>query len=168
MRTPYRIAALLMVYVMAPLDIVAQKGTGPSTKSVLFVCEHGTARSLLAKVLFEEYAVKVGLNMTAVSRGTQADSIMPPWMLKGLDNDHVVLGSWRPQTLQSSDVANASFVVSFDLPTAAIVGVTVPRVQWDSLPSVSRDYAIGRDAIKLRVHHLVDSLKQATAQKGKR
>ena len=52
MRTPYRIAALLMVYVMAPLDIVAQKGTGPSTKSVLFVCEHGTARSLLAKVLF--------------------------------------------------------------------------------------------------------------------
>ena len=159
MRTPYRIAALLMVYVMAPLDIVAQKGTGPSTKSVLFVCEHGTARSLLAKV---------GLNMTAVSRGTQADSIMPPWMLKGLDNDHVVLGSWRPQTLQSSDVANASFVVSFDLPTAAIVGVTVPRVQWDSLPSVSRDYAIGRDAIKLRVHHLVDSLKQATAQQGKR
>ena len=168
MRLPYHITALLLLFVIAPLEIVAQKVTSPPTKPVLFVCEHGTARSLLAKVLFEEYATKVGLNMTAVSRGTNADSIMPPFMLKGLANDHVALGSWRPQTLQSSDVANASFVVSFDLPTSAIVGATVPRVQWDSLPSVSRDYAVGRDAIKARVHHLVDSLKRATVGKGKR
>jgi hypothetical protein len=117
---------------------------------------------LLAKVLFEEYAAEVGLNMKAVSRGTRADSIVPPWMLQGLAADHVAIGSWRPQTLLPDDLTNASFVVSFDVPMAATAGARVPQAHWDSLPSVSRDYATGRDAIKVRVHQLVDSLKRAS------
>lgn len=63
---------------LAPLSVSAQSRATPTPKPVLFVCEHGTVRSLLAKVLFEEYAASVGLNMTAVSRGTQADSVVPP------------------------------------------------------------------------------------------
>ena len=168
MRLPTRLAAALLLFVIIPLPLAAQKPTLPLAKPVLFVCEHGTVRSLLAKVMFEEYAAQVGLNMQAVSRGTNADSIVPPWMLQGLAGDHVALGSWRPQTLRASDVTNASMVVSFDLPTTAIKGVTAPRAHWDSLPSVSRDYAVGRDAIKVRVHHLVDSLKQATVGTRKR
>ena len=108
----------------------------------------------------------MGLNMKAVSRGTRADSIVPPWMLQALTKDHVVLGDWRPQTLRPSDLSNASVVVSFDLPAAATATAPVPRAQWDNLPSVSADYATGRDAIKVRVHQLVDSLMRAS--KGRR
>ena len=159
---------ILILSLIVPFTLGAQSVTARPSKPVLFVCEHGTVRSLLAKVLFEEYAAAVGLNMQAVSRGTKADSMVPPWMLQGLADDHVALGTWHPQTLQASDLRNASFVVSFDLPTVATAGTQVPRAQWDSLPSVSRDYAMGRDAIKVRVHHLVDSLKQATVRKAKR
>jgi len=158
----FRVAVVLTLLAVAPVRLAAQRVGAPAPKPVLFVCEHGTVRSLLAKVLFEDYAAEVGLNMRAVSRGTRADSVVPPWMLQGLANDHVALGAWRPQTLQPSDITNATFVVSFDVPDAAIANASVPRAHWDSLPSVSRDYATGRDAIKVRVHQLVDSLKRVS------
>lgn len=66
-----------------------------------------------------------------------------------------------PQPLRLADLADAAYVVSFDVPLSATAGARGPRVQWDGLPSVSKDYANGRDAIKLRVHALVDSLKRA-------
>ena len=161
MKAQVRILVVVMLLIGVPAGLVAQRVTSASAKPVLFVCEHGTVRSLLARVLFEQYAAEVGLARTAVSRGTRADSVVPPWMLKGLATDHVELGTWRPQTLQPRDLMDASLVVSFDVPTAATAIATVPRAQWDSLPSVSRDYATGRDAIRIRVHHLVDSLKMA-------
>ena len=99
--------------------------------------------------------------MQAVSRGTRADSLVPVWMQQGLATDRVELGAWHPQTLRPDDLRSASLVVSFDVPPAATAAARGARVQWDSLPSVSRDYATGRDAIKVRVHQLVDSLKQA-------
>ncbi|MEO8620051.1 MAG: hypothetical protein ABI625_03225 [bacterium] len=160
MKIPSLPAVALMLS-CASLTLGAQQATATSQGTVLFVCEHGTVRSLLAKVLFEQYAKEVGLNMLAVSRGTSVDSAVPAFMLQGLKADHVTLGSWRPQTLGPSDLADASYVVSFDVPLAATATANVPRAQWDALPPVSQNYAVGRDAIKMRVHELVDSLKRA-------
>lgn len=155
-------AMVALVVAVAPFQVSAQSVGREPPNAVLFVCEHGTVRSLLAKVLFEQYAAAVGLHVSAVSRGTQADSVVPPWMLRGLAADQVELGSWRPQTLLVDDLLNAAYVVSFDLPAGATAGSRGARASWDGLPSVSRDYAKGRDAIKVRVHQLVDSLKQAS------
>jgi hypothetical protein len=163
-KTWSRIAVAALLFPAAAFDLGAQTRASLPAKTVLFVCEHGTVRSLLAKVLFEQYAAQVGLDMTAVSRGTRADSVVPPFMQQGLTADHVALGTWRPQTLGRDDLLGASLVVSFDLPPAATAGARVPQVHWDSLPSVSRDYVRGRDAIKVRVHHLVDSLKRAQSR----
>ena len=154
--------AVLLLMTASPVCLAAQKAPARPSATVLFVCEHGTVRSLLAKVLFEQYAAEVGLPMQAVSRGTRADSLVPAWMQQGLAADHVELGAWRPQTLRPDDLRAASLVVSFDVPPAATAAARGARVHWDSLPSVSRDYATGRDAIKARVRQLVDSLKHAT------
>lgn len=162
MRRVYCATALLVLSGVLPTRGSAQQASARPAKTVLFVCEHGTVRSLLAKVLFEDYAAEVGLQMQAVSRGTRADSLIPPWMQRGLTADTVTLGSWRPQTLRPADLATASMVVSFDVPATATAAARAPRVQWDSLPSVSRDYATGRDAIKVRVRQLVDSLQRAS------
>jgi len=154
-----------LVFVIAPRAIVAQQSAMPSEKTVLFVCEHGTVKSLLAKVLFEEYSKEVGLEMRAESRGTKADSTVPPWMMSALAADHVKLAGWHPQSLAASDLASAFYVVSFDVPAVATSNAHAPRTQWDGLPSVMQDYSKGRDAIKARVHQLVDSLKRAETSK---
>ena len=154
-------AALTIASGAARESLVAQQGVSASGPTVLFVCEHGTVRSLLAKVFFEQYAAEAGLRMQAVSRGTKADSSVPAWMQQGLDADHIALGNWRPRTLVPADLASASYIVSFDVPSAATAGARAPREQWDGLPSVSKDYASGREAIRTRVRALVDSLKRS-------
>ena len=144
------------------LNAHAQRMTAAhSDGTVLFICEHGTVKSLLAKVLFERYANESGLQMDALSRGTAVDSVVPPWMRSALAADHFNLGTWQPKALAPADLAKATYIVSFDVPTQASAGAKAPRAQWDGLPSVSQDYATGRDAINERVHRLVDSLKRA-------
>ncbi|MBI3790280.1 MAG: hypothetical protein HY275_05320 [Gemmatimonadetes bacterium] len=161
-----RRAALWLALAFAPVGVGAQRAAPAPLPPVLFVCEHGTVRSLLAKLLFDEYAAAVGLARPAIARGTQPDSAVPPWMLAGLAGDRLALGHWHPQPLTARDLSGAALVVSFDVPSSATAGTTAPRAQWDSLPSVSRDYAAGRDAIKARVHRLVDSLKQAERRRA--
>ena len=154
---------LMILAAVTAMQADAQGGAAPPRRSVLFVCEHGTVKSVLAKVLFEQYAAEIGLDVRAVSRGTRPDSIVPAWMQSGLATDRVSLGAWRPQALAPADLRSASYVVSFDVPTSATGGTRAPRVQWDSLPSVSANYASGREAIRARVRWLADSLKRASA-----
>lgn len=142
-----------------PFTVGAQRVSGD--KTVLFVCEHGTVKSLLAKILVDEYARQSGLRMQAVSRGTHVDSVTPDWMVQALAKDHVNLGAWHPQGLRAEDLATAAFVVSFDVPREATAGTHAPRSQWDSVPSVTQNFERGREAIKARVHQLVDSLKRS-------
>jgi len=162
-----RFTVLLIAVGVSPRWLVAQGDSAHPRKTVLFVCEHGTVRSLLAKVLFEQYASEIGLDVRAVSRGTHADSALPTWMQQKLAADRVTLGAWHPQTLRAADLGSASYVVSFDLPPSATAAARAPRAQWDGLPSVSGDYAAGRDAIKSRVHILADSLKRASRKGGR-
>ena len=154
-------AGVVLVSGAMPSRGASQGVTAPTGGTVLFVCEHGTGKSLLAKLLFEKYAQEVGLEMRAVSRGTRPDTSVSPWMMRQLALDHVTLGSWVPRPLGPQDLSDASYVVSFDVPSAATAATHASRMQWDGLPSIAQDYAKGRDAIKTRVHQLVDSLKRA-------
>ncbi|MEP6621487.1 MAG: hypothetical protein ABJE47_19325 [bacterium] len=137
----------------------------PPSGTVLFICEHGTVKSLLAKVLFEEYAKEVGLKMEARSRGTNLEPMVPPWMHKALAADGISVGTWLPQALTPVDLREATYVVSFDIPRALSAPALAPRAQWDGLPSVSQDYSAGRDAIKAKVRQLVDSLKRVQVRR---
>ncbi len=151
--------ALVLLWHSTASAQTARNPAAPDT--VLFICEHGTVRSLLAKLLFEEYAKDVGLAMVAVSRGTAIDSAVAPWMMRSLASDGFLIGTWHPQRLAASDLAHARHVVSFDLPAAVSASTHARREQWDGFPSVSANYAAGRDTIAVRVRHLVDSLQTA-------
>ena|ERR1043166_5833039 len=153
------LAPALAGTLLAGLISVNSTQTKPPT--VLFICEHGSVKSLLAKTLFEQYAKDAGLTMTAESRGTHADSVVPPWMITNLATDGLSIGGFKPRQLAEADLIGASMVVSFDVPAEATAAAKSPRAQWDGLPSVTQNYAVGRDAIKARVRQLVDSLKRA-------
>ena len=129
--------------------------------TVLFVCEHGTVKSLLAKLLFERYAVAAGLDMRAISRGSAADSAVPKWMRSKLEGAGLALADFQPRQLAAQDLADASHVVSFDLATGVTAAAKAPRAQWDALPAASTDFDASRTAIDARVRALVDSLVRA-------
>ncbi len=158
----FRNTVFALCLASAPTALLSQQRSAPATEGmVLFVCEHGTVKSLLAKLLFEEYAAQVGLPMRAESRGTAVDSVVPPWMRARLSASQLSLGGFSPRALAAQDLAGASYVVSFDLPAAVSAIARAPRARWDSLPPASQQFEASRDAIRARVHALVDSLNQA-------
>ena len=138
----------------------------PSADSqrVVFVCEHGTVKSVVAAALFNKLARERGLAAVAVSRGTAPDRALPPLVRDGLLADGA--GPWRarPRRLTSADVPGAALLVSFDQPIETLVAGRAPVRRWDGTPSVMRDYATGRDSILSRVTALVAELSSAAAR----
>jgi arsenate reductase len=135
----------------------AERAAAP--EMVLFVCEHGSVKSLLAKLLFEQEARREGLEVRAVSRGISPDAEVPVWMRAALRRDGFDIGQWRPTALSAADIPSAHRVVIFDvnLPSDTEAQPTLER--WDGLPPVSEDYLAGRDAIASRIEELVRELK---------
>jgi arsenate reductase len=131
----------------------------PDTATVVFVCEHGTVKSTLALALFLDMAKARGLEVRALSRGTEPDSAVPVFMREALAADKLSIAAFTPQKFTATDLGNALMVVSFDAPAAAAtVNGRVPHQSWNGLPSVTANYRLARDSIRARVSKLVDSL----------
>lgn len=133
---------------------------------VLFVCEHGSVKSLLARLLFEQAAAEQGLAMPGVSRGTVPDAEVPEWMRTALERDGFHIGAWRPTALSEADIRSARFVVTFDVSLTFEGDAEIER--WDGLPAVSKDYVAGRDAIAARVKQLIAELRQTAVAERSR
>jgi len=130
--------------------------------TVVFVCEHGTVKSVLAIALFRTMAAERGLAVRAISRGTAPDTALPPFMRTGLTRDGLSVGEFTPTRFRVTELSSAILVVSFDQPAVAdVVRGTVPLQAWNGLPAVSADYAVARDSMRVRMRRLVDSLSAA-------
>jgi len=127
-----------------------------STPSVLFVCLHGSAKSLIAAEHFRRLAAERGVRVEAVSAGTEADSEVPPKVVQGLLAEGIDVRGRRPHQVKRADVSGASRVVTFacDLGDLAPAGLALER--WDDVPAVSEDFARAREAIVARVSRLLD------------
>lgn len=143
--------------------------TVPDSQTVVFVCEHGTVKSVVALAWFRQLAKERHLNIRAISRGTAPDSAVPARVREGLRRDGLDLGPFTPAQFTLADLASAITVISFDQPSVAqLVGARAPTAQWNGLPAVSDDYGIARDSIRYRVARLVDSLDRARREKPRR
>src|SRR3982751_846284 len=77
----WRLAVLVLGGLMAVMAEDAVKKPAPT---VVFVCEHGAAKSVLASQYFEQLAKERGLKIRAISRGTNPDKEVGPAVRKGL------------------------------------------------------------------------------------
>jgi protein-tyrosine-phosphatase len=127
---------------------------------VLFVCEHGSAKSVVAAAHFNKLASDMSLDLRAISRGTDPDLEIAPGALKGLQADGLELNGERPERLSEADLDGAIRVITFcQLPEAYSKAGAVE--QWSDVPPVSEDYAKARDAIIGRIRGLLDELRPA-------
>src|SRR6266404_5127137 len=141
----------------APAQGVAASGPSESTR-VVFVCEHGSVKSLIATAYFNRRAQERGLAYRAVARGTAPEPLVPGPVRQGLQTDGFDVSEFAPRLFTSSDVDDASLVVSFDQDVAKTVGGRARHFRWDNLPAVLADYALGRDEIVTHVDELIDEL----------
>lgn len=126
-------------------------------ESVVFVCLHGAAKSVIAAAHFDRLASARGLGLRATCMGTAPDPAIPPPVVAGLATEGIDVRGRAPRGVVPAELARATRVVSFgcDL-SAAAPGVRVER--WDEVPAVSDGFAAARNAIVARVTRLVDGL----------
>jgi protein-tyrosine-phosphatase len=123
--------------------------------TVLFVCQHGAAKSVVAAALWQRLASEAGLAIDAVARGTEPEPSLAPAAAAGLIAEGIDLGDQRPEAVSPDDVRAAWRVVSFgpEVPGSESREVVVER--WADVPAVSEDYQAARDSIAGHLRALV-------------
>lgn len=156
---PHRLVAIGAMFVTA-----GAAGTAAPPPTVVFVCEHGSAKSLLAASLFQRMAKERGVAVRTLSRGTTPDTSVPAVVAESLRADGFDVASFRPQALTEADVAGSTRVVAMgaDLgPLGVKAGDRV--VRWDGVPSVATNYADARRDLAGRIDKLLDELRSSAA-----
>ena len=123
---------------------------------ILFVCEHGAARSTIATAYFNKLAKEQGLNYRAIFRATNPDSALTPATIVGLKEDGFNINNWTPRLVSQTDIDSASQIVTFDCKLPG--SVSKPVIRWDSIPPVSKDYNVARNKIAEKVQQLINEL----------
>jgi arsenate reductase (thioredoxin) len=127
-------------------------------RTIVFVCEHGSAKSVVAAAHFNRLAGERGLAIRAVSRGTDPDAEIAPNAEAGLRADGLAAVGWSPAKLTEIDVAGATCVVTFcEPPPDCVAAARIER--WEGVPPVSEDYEKARDEIVERLRRLLNDLR---------
>jgi len=125
--------------------------------TIIFVCEHGAAKSILAATYFNRFARERDLHFHAMARGTHPDPELSAVTVAGLNKDGLTPGESAPQKLLLNDIESAQRIIAFcDL--AIEFQQTGKVVQWEDIPAVSENYERARDIILGHLIQLVNNL----------
>jgi arsenate reductase (thioredoxin) len=119
------------------------------TPVIIFICEHGAAKSIVSAAYFNKLATERHLNFRAIARGTNPDKEISPKVQEGLRKDGLTSGA---------DLACAMRVITFcSLPDDYAGNIQVEH--WDNLLWESEDFSKSRDRILERLGRLLEELK---------
>jgi len=147
-----------MVPVIAAL-LFALVQSATSSPSVVFVCEHGAAKSVIATAYFNKLAAERGLPYRATFRGTTPQDNLSVRTVEGLKADGLAIPSGKPTAISEADVTEAThiFAIGCTLPTGA--AKSGKASDWADVPD-DQGYASMRDAIVRHVTALLDELQK--------
>jgi protein-tyrosine-phosphatase len=126
-------------------------------QKIVFVCEHGAAKSVIAANFFNKLAVERGLNYEAICRATAPDSTLAPATRAGLQSDHIPKNA-NPVKLTLEDTTNVERIILFT-PLPANFNTNVPIEDWSDAQNIDGSYLQRKDAILEKLNVLLDSLE---------
>ena len=130
-----------------------------SNANVVFVCEHGAAKSVIATAYFNKLAEERGLPFRATFRGTTPQDDLSVRAVAGLKADGLAIPSGKPTAISDGDVARATHIFA--------IGCTLPEKaqrsgkasDWSDVPD-DQGYGPMRDAIVRHVKQLLDEIQR--------
>ena len=127
--------------------------------AIVFVCEHGAAKSVIAAAYFNKIAAERGLRERAIYRGASPQAELSAATLKGLREDGLVLPIEKPSAISASDVSAASHIFAIGCALPAHASASGKAENWSDVPEVSDGYAASRDAITRHVDALIAGIQ---------
>ena len=157
-----RNTALLTIALLITASGVFAQGTAKAAAAdpaVVFVCEHGAAKSVIATAYFNKLAAERGLPYRATFRGTSPQEALSVRAVQGLKADGVTIPEGAPTAIGDADIKKAThiFAIGCTLPAAAVSSGKAK--DWSDVPE-DKGYEGQRDAIVRHVKELLDELQR--------
>src|SRR5215467_808387 len=92
--------------------LFAACSTAPK-RTIVFVCEHGAARSVIAAAYFNRFAAERHLPYHAIARGTSPQEELSVATVKGLEADGIPFERAKPRPLTEADARDAARLMAF-------------------------------------------------------
>ncbi len=135
-----------------------------SARTILFLCPHNAAKSVLAAAYFDQLARERGLDYRAASAGTSPDAAPSPAVVAMLRDEGIDVSVHRPRLVTSEDLTNAHRVISLGCDLDDLDGSNAWVDRWDDVPPASQDLSASRAAIPRRLNELVTELAAGEPQ----
>ena len=133
-----------------------QSSAAKPEKTVVFVCEHGAARSVIAAAWFNKLAAERHMPYVAIARGVAPQDALSTATVAGLKKEGIYFPNEKPRALTDVEAAEAVRVVAFcRLPHS----VKPVRLESFEVPAPSDGYDKSRDAILIHVRKLIHDLE---------
>ena len=103
-------------------------------ETIVFVCPHNAAKSVIAAAYFQQRADQLGLALRAVSAGTEPSPMVSAAVVEVLRKEGIDVAGYQPRRVTPEELTTAVRVVSLgsDLQAFALAPVVVD--QWDDVP----------------------------------
>jgi len=150
----------MIAIIAALLFIDGQSANAPAKPpNVIFVCEHGAAKSVIATAYFNALAAERGLPYRAAFRGTSPQDDLSTRAVSGLRADGIRIPDGRPSAIASDDVARATHIFAIGCTLPAAAAKSGKAADWNDVPD-DQGYAPMRDAIVRHLTALLDDLQK--------
>jgi protein-tyrosine-phosphatase len=153
------VVVLISALTVLLLQETTQLGAPPT--SVIFVCEHGAAKSVIAAAYFNKIAAERGLPARATFRGTAPQEELSTRAVAGLRADGLTIPDGKPRAIAEGEVAAATHVLAIGCALPASAVASGKAIDWSDVPD-DQGYAPMRDAIVRHVIALLDDLQKTT------
>ena len=131
------------------------------TRKVVFVCVHGSGKSLIAAEYCRRLAAQRGVDMGAISLGVDPDLQIPRPVIKGLLRDGIDVRGRIPQQVTREALAYAWRVISFGCDLVGMAPPGLPIERWDDVPAAAEDFRAAREAIVTRLQWVLAEWERA-------
>ena len=159
--------AFFVVGVMGPAVPISSSQTGtehPKSSeppTILFMCPHGAAKSVLASAYSQRLAKERGLNVCVASAGTEPDATVAPAVAAHLKAQGYSVPIAKPAKVSAEEFASADVVISIGCDLTALLRPRGRLVRWDEVPAPSDGFTAADEAILRRVTDLVEELARS-------
>ena len=128
------------------------------SETILFMCPHGAAKSVMAKTYFQKLADLKGLAMGSSAAGPFPEEVTYPVIVDLLAKDGLDASDHKPRKVTATDILQAYKVVSIGCDLNDLPQTDKVIESWD-VPMVSEDPEGSWQQIKQRVEKLVADLE---------
>lgn len=132
---------------------------------VVFVCEHGNVKSLIAATLFNQAAEARGLSIRSISRGMNPEAGVPARIADELRKEGADVSGFQPRKLTPSDALAALRLIAIGVDLSQYkTSESETMESWADIPPASVDYAASRAALARHIDDLLAELQAREAR----